>query len=123
MPRRTLYYDEKLGNAYTRIYKNAKPQLDHSGFVECLVLHHTGEIVKNKHADTFKVSFGKDKRLAHRVAYEAFHGPPDDDMDVSHLCHNESCVKIEHYTKSLIPITWQESAAQDGYSLQSTPIS
>lgn len=96
MPAEKLEYQQLLYNAYDRILNNSKPKLDDSGYVECLVVSHSGETVRNRHANTFKVSFGKGKRLAHRVIYEAHHGPPSVDMDVSHLCHNESCCKVEH---------------------------
>lgn len=96
MPAPKLEYSQLLYNAYDRIVTNSRLQTDSSGFVECEVLSHSGKTVKNKHCDTFKVSFGKEKRLAHRVIYEAHHGPLSGDLDVSHLCHNGACVKIEH---------------------------
>lgn len=98
MPAPKLDYEQLLYNAYDRIMNNMKSKLDDTGFVECHILEHSGETVKNKHANTFKVSFGKEKKLAHRIMYEAYNGPPGD-LDVSHLCHNESCVKIEHLYK------------------------
>jgi hypothetical protein len=76
MPAEKLEYQQLLYNAYDRILNNSKPKLDDSGYVECLVVSHSGETVRNRHANTFKVSFGKGKRLAHRVIYEAHHGPP-----------------------------------------------
>lgn len=35
-------------------------------------------------------------RLAHRVAYEAVHGPIPDDLPLDHLCRNRPCVNVEH---------------------------
>lgn len=35
-------------------------------------------------------------RLAHRVAYEAAHGPIPDGMTVDHICRNRRCVNPRH---------------------------
>lgn len=35
-------------------------------------------------------------RLAHRVAYEWWVGPLEDDLEINHLCCNRSCVRPEH---------------------------
>ena len=39
----------------------------------------------------------KGKRiLAHRLAYEAFYGPIPKNLEIDHLCHNKSCVNVNH---------------------------
>lgn len=46
-----------------------------------------------------------EKQLAHRVAYEAVHGPIPDGLVLDHLCRVRNCVKVEH----LEPVTQQEN--------------
>lgn len=36
------------------------------------------------------------QHLVHRVAYEVFHGPLPNDMDVKHRCKNKLCIKKSH---------------------------
>lgn len=43
--------------------------------------------------------------LAHRVAYEAFVGKCDDELELDHLCRNPSCVNPWH----LEPVTHEEN--------------
>lgn len=95
MPRKELTHEEKLSNAWSRI-KTIHREKDATGTVECHILKPGPGIVKNKHCNTFKVSLGKTKRLAHRVAYEYCYGTIDEKLDVSHLCHNDRCVKKSH---------------------------
>jgi hypothetical protein len=35
-------------------------------------------------------------RLAHRIAWEAEHGPIADGMTVDHVCRNRRCINVEH---------------------------
>ena len=46
-----------------------------------------------------------EKRLAHRVAYEAEHGPIPDDLVLDHLCRVRNCVRVDH----LEPVTQAEN--------------
>jgi hypothetical protein len=96
MPPKKLTHKEKLDNAWKRIKPNLSYQSDDSGIVRCREVSVGPGVVKNKHADTFKVSFGKDKKLVHRVAYEHYHDTIDDTLDVSHLCGNSKCCKKSH---------------------------
>ena len=43
--------------------------------------------------------------LAHRVAYEAEHGPIPDGMVLDHLCRVRNCVRVDH----LEPVTHKEN--------------
>jgi hypothetical protein len=44
-------------------------------------------------------------RAAHRIAYEAVHGPVPSGLELDHLCENKLCVNPEH----LEPVTHQEN--------------
>lgn len=96
MPPRKLTDEEKIINALSRIEANTIPKKDSSGIITCFVPIQTGLLVKNKHADTYKVSVGKEKRLVHKFIYEQCIGPVPTGYDVSHLCHNESCCNLKH---------------------------
>ena len=39
---------------------------------------------------------GKKPMVLHKIAYMAVHGPPVAGLEISHLCHNSTCCKIEH---------------------------
>ena len=39
---------------------------------------------------------GGNRKLAHRVAWEAAHGPIPGDMEIDHLCHNRGCANLAH---------------------------
>lgn len=96
MPPKKLTHQEKLDNAWKRIEARLEHRKDKFGVYTCKVITPGEGVVKNKHANTYKVSFGKEKKLAHRIAYEFFNDEIDSDLDVSHLCHNETCVEDTH---------------------------
>lgn len=96
MPPRKLTDEEKFINALRRIETYTVPKKDGSRLVTCFVPVKTGKLVKNKHANTYKVSVGKDKQLVHKFVYEQYIGPVPKRYDVSHLCHNESCCNLMH---------------------------
>ena len=96
MPAKTLSHQEKLDNAFTRLKLRIERQVNPFGVFTCKIITPGEGVVKNKHANTYKVSFGKKKKLAHRVAYEKYHGRISDDLDISHLCHNECCIAKSH---------------------------
>lgn len=35
-------------------------------------------------------------KLAHRVAWEQFNGPIEDDLTIDHLCKNRACINVAH---------------------------
>jgi hypothetical protein len=43
-----------------------------------------------------RVTFGKNRMYAHRLAYAAFNGPVSSADTVTHVCHNPCCVNPEH---------------------------
>lgn len=43
-----------------------------------------------------QATFGGERRLAHRLAYEAFVGPIPEGLTIDHLCRNPGCVNPEH---------------------------
>lgn len=96
MPPRKLTDEEKFINALGRIENYTVPKKDSTGLVTCFIPVETGKLVKNKHANTYKVSVGKDKQLVHKFVYEQYIGPVPKGYDVSHLCHNESCCNLLH---------------------------
>jgi hypothetical protein len=55
-------------------------------------------------------------QLAHRVVFEAEHGPIADGKEVEHSCRRRSCVRLEHlelYTRSE-----QEKAKRFGWAVR-----
>lgn len=80
MPPKKLEDIELLRRAYDRVMDNLTEVRDGSGLVTCQVCTHDGQIVRNRHANTYKVSVGKTKQLTHIVVYTAEHGqvPPQE---------------------------------------------
>ena len=54
----------------------------------------SGSVTKNGYG-RFGIS-RRDVRWAHRVAYEHWHGPIPDGLQIDHLCRVRSCVNPEH---------------------------
>ena len=57
---------------------------------------------------------GREKRLAHRVLYEAMVGPIPDGLELDHLCRTPACVRPGH----LEPVTHAENMARGAHSLK-----
>ncbi|MEU9606399.1 HNH endonuclease signature motif containing protein [Streptomyces sp. NPDC048057] len=53
----------------------------------------TGYLMPNGYA---RFSVAGERRYAHRVAYEAVHGPIPDRLVIDHLCRNRGCVNPDH---------------------------
>ena len=96
MPPKKLSYQEKLANAWTRICGNIKRRRRRDLLIHECWIGRDGNGLVEKEQGTFNVSFGKDKRLAHRVVYEYTHGTIDANLDVSHLCHDDRCLNPDH---------------------------
>ena len=43
-----------------------------------------------------QISVDGGQELAHRYAYERAHGPIQDGAQIDHVCHERSCVNVEH---------------------------
>lgn len=52
-----------------------------------------------------QISVGGGRKLAHRYAYEREHGPIQNGMQVDHVCHERSCVNVEHLRLA----TWNQN--------------
>ena len=67
---------------------------------ECIVW--TGAIATNGYG---RFWIDGTHRPAHRVAYEAVHGPVPSELHMDHLCRNRACVRVDH----LEPVTCREN--------------
>ena len=56
-----------------------------------------------------QLRMGDGVQYAHRVSYETFVGPIPDELEISHLCMNKSCVRPSH----LEPVTRTEHAKME----------
>lgn len=52
------------------------------------------------------------RRLAHRVAYEAAHGPIPPGLEIDHLCFTRDCVNVAH----LDAVTHQENCRRSAHN-------
>lgn len=49
--------------------------------------------------------YQKTSQMAHRVAYELANGPIPQGIEIDHMCHNRSCVRVDH----LRPVTHKQN--------------
>ncbi|OGR27289.1 MAG: hypothetical protein A2139_07850 [Desulfobacca sp. RBG_16_60_12] len=72
-----------------------------------------GEINRNGYG---RVWVNGKRLMAHRVTYEAFHGPIAPGLVLDHLCKNRQCCNPDH----LEPVTVRENTIRGDATLYST---